>query len=190
MQLLNQKIWNKYNLQFPVDQDKTFLIGENGSGKSHALLHLKTYFEEQGESVIYFPDDRFFLLEPKECYSMLRKSKNVRELVGMEKNFAAQYNINLDTLFLERHYEKYISSGILQLVNFYCTIESAPEKSIVLIDEPERNIDYIKRGTLVDTLFNFSNTKKIIVATHCPSITENHYSLMIDIKECIIKDKE
>lgn len=190
MQLLNQKLWDKYDLQFPVDQEKTFLIGENGSGKTHTLLHLKTYFEEQGESVLYFPDDRFFSLEPEECYSMLRTSKNLREIVGTEKKFADKYEMNLDTLFLERNYGTYISSGMLQLVNFYCTIEAAPKKSIVLIDEPERNIDYIKRRSLIDTLFNFSNTKKIIVATHCPSIIEGHINLMIDINQCILKDNE
>lgn len=190
MQLLNQKLWNKYDLQFPVDQDKTYLIGENGTGKSHTLFHLKTYFEEQGEPVIYFPDDRFFLLDPDECYSMLRKSKNLRELVGMEKKFTDEYNINLDQLFLEKHYGAYISSGMLQLVNFYCTIESASEKSIVLIDEPERHIDYIKRNNLINTFFNFPNTKKIIVATHCPSIINGDFSLILNIDDCIIKDNE
>jgi len=190
MQLLNQKLWDTYGLQFPVDQDKTYLIGGNGTGKSHTLFHLKQYFEEQGESVIYFPDDRSFLLDPEKCYSMLRTSKNLRELVGIEKKFSDEYNINLDQLFLEKHYGRYISSGLLQLVNFYCTIESAPEKSVVLIDEPEKHIDYLKRDNLINTFFNFSNTKKIIVATHCPSIINGDFSLILNIENCIIRDTE
>lgn len=187
MEKLNRKIWEEYELQFPIERDIACIIGQNGTGKTHLLNHLYDYFKEKGENVVYFEEDRIFDFPLVEAEDLIEKGlRSIRKLVGLEDNsFLIKHDIIKEELFLEREYGKIINRGKIQLLNFYLNIKKQGKDVIVLIDNPEKNIHISARDNLLNDILEMSNVKKVIVATHCPSIvsTDN----IVEIDNCIIR---
>lgn len=179
MQKINRKLWGKHELQFPVTQEIAYLIGPNGTGKTYLLGHLEDYFTEKGEQVLYFEDDRYFTHPPKDVLTLFQQ----QSLVSF--SFLAKYEIDVEQLFLEREYMQPIYRGKIQLVNFLYSILTQTQECIVIIDEPERNLDILTQKTLVEDLRLLPHVKQVIVATHSPMIFSD-FELGVDIKQCLL----
>jgi len=188
LQLINRKLWDLYDIQFPVEKEKVFIHGMNGSGKTHTLLHLKSYFEESGENVLYFPDERVFLLDPEECNKIIRKHGGLRAMFGMKEGFIGEHEIDPKQLHLEREYGTYIRRGKVQLINFFCSIMMLEKESVVIIDEPERNLHLMSQNSLISDLLKLRNVKKIIVATHSPSIISHSMQDAFNVESFFVEN--
>lgn len=79
-----------------------------------------------------------------------------------------------------------LSSGEQQqIVLFYELIFETPERSLLLIDEPEISLHIIWQKTFMEDLQKVVNMKNlnVIVATHSPQIINNYWDNQIDLGE-------
>lgn len=189
MRPIGKKLWNRYAMQFPVKQEKVFVVGPNGSGKTHLFWLLKAYYEEQGKTIICFEDDRLFLLDPHETYELIQQHTPLRMVLGIasaKDGFLAKHNIDMKQLDLKEAYGEPIRSGKLQLVHFFSKIMRETKDIIVMIDEPERHLDLLTQETLVDDLLALPHVKQVIAFTHAPAIVD--LANMVQIRDCIMTD--
>lgn len=56
---------------------------------------------------------------------------------------------------------------------------------IVLIDEPERNLQITSQCSLAENLLTLPHVKKVIVATHSPIIIHDS-AACVEIEQCIL----
>lgn len=175
---LNKKLFGEVEVSFPVDDELAILIGLNGSGKSLTLQLLKEYWEDQGEEVLYFPDERFFTKEACDSLWYL-----------VENDLLDKYKLQKDMMKPKEMEGRFIHAGYYQLLNFFGTIMSHFEKYnkevIVIIDEPERNLHISHQSKLLSDIFSLNNVKKLVVATHSPEIISNHFENVLEIEGCL-----
>lgn len=165
--------FEKYPINFPVDNKLTILIGVNGSGKTTTLFALEEYYKKRGDNVLFFKENRLLdiTFEDVENFSIICK------LTHNEDIFKSIYHINLDLLKETFKYHRgYIRTGILQIVNFFCTINKQKESPIVLIDFPETNLDINYQHKFLENILEYCNIKSMVVATHSPEIISIHTS--------------
>lgn len=176
------KLFDKYEVNFPVENDLSIITGMNGTGKTQTLLLLKKYFEEQGENVLYFPADR-------------KSNVTIEDLDAFEVMYALSSGESLLTKYdlksplmaddLAEVYGDYIRSGFVQIANFYCNIMKAKPNTIVLIDTPERSLHVLIKRHLINDLIKMQSVKKLIVVTHCPEILGSYWDNNVDIENCV-----
>lgn len=104
----------------------------------------------------------------------------------MENNLLTKKGITNETLLLSHYYGKedsnlFINRGDVQLDYFYCKLKMLEEPSIVLIDLPERNLDFASQKDFLNFILSFKNISKLIVTTHAPSIIRNYLNYVIDV---------
>jgi archaellum biogenesis ATPase FlaH len=171
------KIFDK-DFNFPIEEKLKIVFGENGSGKTLALRKLASYFIEHGENVLYFPSERIFTADPETIrnavYGLLVNKKLCGEDPYKKYGFVKS-SIEYDLDHLEQYHNQYITSGIIQWVNFFGNIVSNADKEvIVIIDSPERSLHIRVQRNFVDDILELSNVKKLIICTHDPSMLGNH----------------
>ena len=178
------KIFN-CDLNFPIENDISILIGTNGSGKTHTLNYLKQYFENNGENVLYFPDYRYFTSEPYKTKDIINSfivmKKLTNEIIHINSDYL-EYDLNK----LYSYHNKPIYNGIIQWINFMGNIllDQRNDK-IVIIDTPETNMDITLRRQLLDDILSIGSIKKLIVCTHAPEIIGDRYDYIVNIDNCL-----
>lgn len=181
---INKKLFGEYPVKFPVNEPLLAIHGTNGTGKTKTLELLKEYFEEQGEHVIYFGHERYFDLTKDQILA-----SSVAYSLMEDKNVFEKHRLNIDDPYLEMYIGQKISSGMIQMINFICTIVLAPENCVVLIDTPESNLDMYKKRDFVDIIRKIDNVKKLILVTHHPEIIGDlsWKNQIVNIENCIDK---
>jgi predicted ATP-dependent endonuclease of OLD family len=177
------KLFDKYDVNFPIDDPLIIITGMNGSGKTKVLELVNEYFKEKSEDVLFFETERCLSINQDQIDSVLTMSKlinnNVFEKFGIER-------VNLN------HYEKgIITSGHVQIMNMLCPIILNPDKNyVVIIDEPERNLHLSNRIKLIDVIYDLKNVKKLIVSTHSPEVVGNYRNETYKIEKFVDINKE
>jgi predicted ATP-binding protein involved in virulence len=172
------KLFNRYDVNFPVDESLTIVIGSNGSGKTKTLELVTEYFTKKGENVLYFPSDRYLSIDQDQIDSVLTMHKLI------DNNVFERFGINHVNL---NHYEKgYITSGHVQIMNMLCPIMLNPDREyVVIIDEPERNLHLTNKRKIVDVIYDLKNVKKLILSTHSPEVVGSYRNETRDMKEIV-----
>ncbi|MDA1675245.1 ATP-binding protein [Bacillus cereus group sp. TH152-1LC] len=177
MRKLEEKLFNQFEVQFPVDNDLTILIGNNGTGKTTLLKMLKDYYESEEKFVLYFPEQRIF-----------NKSISNSLWYLLIEDKLAKYGVDVKYLDIKQIEDEYIYSGFHQIVNFFGSIMTTEEDDIVvIIDEPERHLSIEFQEMLINDLIQLPNVCKVIVASHSPFIASNHMSKMLSIGACTVR---
>ena len=180
------KIFDK-DLNFPVENKLSIIIGAHGTGKTLTLKRLKEYFEQHDENVIYFPEpeNRILTGDINEIKMILENNFSLELLDPNIENYFQMDTVNWILNRLELYINDYIDSGYVQLINFLYNILKVDKESIVIIDTPEAGLDIIVQRNLLQYLLNLCNTKKLIVCTHSPTIIDKYWDKVIDIGNCI-----
>lgn len=155
---------NGYDLYFPIENEVSILIGENGSGKTLSLEALVSYYEEKGENVLYFPEDRGINLPVQRMIQLME------EEMEKETNIYKKFHISLNAHDFSSYDPTIVTAGKVQIINFITTIQNELLPSIVIIDFPEKNVDIESQRHIVKTLYEMDNVQQIIVTTHSPCI--------------------
>lgn len=190
--ILETKLFNRFTIDFPVDQKVSIVIGPNGSYKSHTLRALKKHFEKNGERVLYFSDQRVFQTTKEEALkgAEIEKEKiRLRELISTKekkKPLYEKYKLDLDKIDFEEN--GVIRSGFMHIVEIATKILLAKERPIVIIDEPEKNLHLRVQNELIQDLLGLG-LKKLIVATHSPSIIGDFHSEIVGIEKVVKEEK-
>ena len=190
--ILETKLFDRFTIDFPVDQKVSIVIGPNGSYKTHTLKALKEHFEKNGERVLYFSDQREFQTTKEEALkgAEIEKEKiRLRELISTKekkKPLYEKYKLDLDKIDFEEN--DVIRSGFMHIVEIATKILLAKERPIVIIDEPEKNLHLRIQDELLKDLLGLG-VKKLIVATHSPSIIDDFHSEIVGIERVVKEEK-
>lgn len=167
-------LFNRYPVNFPLDNRITVLIGHNGSGKTKTLETLQGYFEDKNEEVVFLREYRFLFFNKEELDGL----KIILDLQGIEYD-KEWFNVE--------HYDikkgDRINCGKLQILNFIY-VASIMTDGNLLIDFPEINLDLRTQGKLISILSQ-TNLKRIVIATHSPMILSEDRDYAIDIKKIV-----
>ncbi|WP_082473107.1 ATP-dependent nuclease [Methylobacterium sp. Leaf85] len=99
--------------------------------------------------------------------------RKYKEIIWVRHTF---FNIEACTCVLKtddlNYTEAFAGSGEFAVVRLVIEISSSPEKSLILLDEPEVSLHPGAQERLVDFLFDICKTKKhqIVISTHSPAI--------------------
>jgi predicted ATP-dependent endonuclease of OLD family len=175
---LNKKLFNKYPVKFPIEEDLIILIGENGTGKTKTLEAVNEYFKEHGENTLYFPYNRKLTVTKEDII----KTKSMSKLLNI--NIFDTFDIKLNRL---QYIKKgtFINSGFVQIINFITNIMFLKEESIILIDLPEKSLHTTIRRKFINEIQKLPNIKKLIIVTHSPEIIVENSGSAIDIEYCV-----
>lgn len=187
---LNRFLFQKYPINWPLNEKLTIITGVNESGKTLLLESMSDYFIEQQEKVLYFPVDRILntdFFNFKMVWDKLDSLNVMSQLsdVGQDYNFTKKWGINLSALemYLKTRQYNYIDTGLCQAINFVVNIMNYGDDIIVMIDMPEKNLDMYKKKSIIDDLLHLPNVKKLIAVTHSPEIISRHMPYAWDISE-------
>lgn len=175
---INRCIYDGKPIFFPIDNEISIVFGQNGSGKTLLLQELYQYFLDQKQNVIYLPDERIFDITEGEALRIIYQEK-----MKNPNNIFDKYDVNVDLLDLSSQEWNYIRSGHMQIVYMCCKVLSASENTVVLIDEPERNLHLEFQQTLISDLMAIPQITKIVAATHSPAVICEKW---VDIKDCFL----
>lgn len=179
--MLIGKMFNK-DVFVESERKLTIVIGENGTGKTYFLDTLNDFFKSRDEKVLYFREDRYFHFEDeKDVVDTLESAEVLNSIIagGREKIDLDKMKFELN--HLKQYKDKYISSGGIQWINFLYNFEKAEQDTNLLIDLPERNLDFMKTNAFLDKVLTYDKFKRIFIATHSPTIIKNHFDNTIDI---------
>lgn len=179
MQKLTKKLYEEMTVSFPMEEDLTILVGENGSGKTNLLKLLKEHWEEEGKEVLYFPAERLFT---KKAHTSL--------WYLFDDKLLTKYNLKKDLMHPAEMEGHYIHSGYYQILNFFGTImnhlEQVNKEVIVIIDEPERNMQLENQSMLLEDILSMGLVNKLVVATHSPFIIDKNWrDKVINVENCL-----
>jgi predicted ATP-dependent endonuclease of OLD family len=182
MTLLKEKIFDAYEVSFPLENKLSIVIGENGTGKTQILKALKRHFEEENKKVIYLGDNRHFSFSEKDAYWLMFEEETIMKQESVFK----KYDIQSDKLDIKDMEGEFIYSGKVQLANLFCLLQqSRKEKVIVVIDEPERNISLGHQSAMLEDILKYPNVEKLIVSTHSPEILSKWYDEAVLANDCV-----
>lgn len=170
---------NEIYVDFPLEKDLIILIGENGTYKTKTLEKIKSYFQENGEKVLYFSEERFVNFTKEDIENWL-----IVDTLS-SKNLSAEYDLNKILNYKFPVKGSFIKEGSFQLVNFFYNIYKQEEKFNLIIDTPETNIHLSRKKNLINDLLSLDSVNKLIVATHCPSIIADNYT-----NDCVFSTDE
>lgn len=164
------------NIKIGID----ILIGLNGTGKTYLLNEIKDKYD--GESLLINES------------GLSKENQNRKIAIEVNRgNSSNSSNNKINTYINKINLEEYkihgirLSSGQLKINNIIECLENyAKNKHIILLDEPDVNLDTKLIVQLVELLNNIKNnyTKHIIIVTHNPHLLE---ILNIDIDNIYIK---
>jgi predicted ATP-dependent endonuclease of OLD family len=175
MTLLKEKIFDAYEVSFPLENKLSIVIGENGTGKTQILKALKRHFEEENKKVIYLGDNH-----------LSKEMRNIDDNVMKQESVFKKYDIQSDKLDIKDMEGEFIYSGKVQLANLFCLLQqSRKEKVIVVIDEPERNISLGHQSAMLEDILKYPNVEKLIVSTHSPEILSKWYDEAVLANDCV-----
>lgn len=175
------KLFERYDVEFPVENTLSVIHGTNGTGKTKTLELLKEYFEEKGENVIYFEADRNFTVKEEDVKALM-----MTNILLEENDPFTKCGIKLEKLHFFDQYGEHITSGFMQLINLFCNIYFAEKDSIIIIDNIERSLHISIQRIIIDVLLDIKKVKKLIVVTYSPSIVaECSKDEVVDIKNCV-----
>ncbi|MFW6007688.1 MAG: hypothetical protein ACOCP8_00370 [archaeon] len=175
------KLFNKYKVNFPIEEDIVIIIGMNGTGKTKTLELLRNYYLNNKDNVLYFPSDRILTITKDDAESVETSIETMLKLMG------SQYPIYFKDYRNFKYTKKgeYINNGILQFQNFVTNIALGGKNLKVLIDMPEINLDLNKENLFIKTLTLFSNIKQLVIVTHSPSIMSTYSDKAYDIEKIV-----
>lgn len=173
------KMFNKYEVRFPIDNKLTILHGKNGTGKTKVLETLSKYWEEKNRNVLFFAEDRVLKVKKEQIESIFTMFKM------FDDDFFNHASIQSALFNIEEEYGFYINRGTTQQLNFYTQIALAGEDVHLLIDYPEKNLDMLAQRKLIKSLLYFENIKKIVIVTHSPEIIGHLREECLSITECV-----
>lgn len=179
---LEEKIFGEYEVNFPLEESLSILIGENGSGKTKILEALSHHFKKEGKKVIYLPDSRTFSFSDKDAYWLIFEE----ETANKEKSLFRKYDIQSDMLDIVNTEGQPIYSGKVQLANIFCLLQQhRNEQIIVIIDELEKNIHLSHQRSLITDMLKYDNIEKLIVSTHSPDVVEHWFENCVQSTRCV-----
>lgn len=185
-------IGKMFNKDVFIDENRrlTIVIGENGAGKTYLLDTLNDFFKERNENVLYLGEDRYFHFEDeKDVIDTLESAEVLNGITGIKDR------INLDKMSFELNHliqykDKYISSGSIQWINFLYNFEKAEQDTNLLIDLPERNLDFMKSNAFLNKVLSYDKFKRIFIATHSPTLIKNSFDDAIDIDLILSREED
>lgn len=198
--IIDEKIiFENLNFEIRAD-DKVFLTGESGSGKS-LLLRTIIGFEKSSNGSIFFQSKkidstniRYFrnkviYLSQKTIFSDTTLLDNLKEIYNLTINSNKTFNINKiysfleiiekDKSFLDKR-TKSLSGGESQFASILRAIQLDPK--ILLLDEPTSALDY-KNTLLFEKLIDnwFNENKAFIWISHNKEQVERYSNRIINL---------
>lgn len=183
LKILSHPIFNNLGFHMPMIVDLShpliLLTGENGCGKS-TLLH-SMYYSFRGEEV------------PNYVYKT-----SIPEIEGQKVVLfdAEQHNPrnNLDALEVDeqaREFFETASHGQVMLHLFQETFPSLPDKTVLLLDEPEMALSVSNQRRILKMLKELVDDKdmRIVAATHSPVLIDNPETYVIDLDKHINRNE-
>lgn len=180
---LEEKIFGEYEVNFPLEERVSVLIGGNGSGKTKILELLSRHFEKKDKKVIYLSDSRTFSFSDKDAYWLIFEE----ETASKDKSLFRKYDIQSDMLDIVDMEGRFIYSGKVQLANLFCLLQSHRNEQItVIIDEIEKNVHLTHHRSLIKDILKYENVEKLIVSTHSPCVLD-HWSdtYVVEAEKCV-----
>lgn len=165
LQVKNKNVLFINNIQFAIEkQSFVAVVGNNGSGKSTFLSALFEFFKQNNKSVSILRQSYSltFDLTVEEYISLAFDSPLERKKINLNA-----LNFWLKKLHIERLSRKSIhsiSGGEFQLVRLAQLF--LLETEIVILDEPDLNLDHKNKVLLYKVLEELSLTKLVFCSTH------------------------
>lgn len=159
------KLFDNYDIDFPIEKDLSIIIGENDSGKTQILYLLKEYFENLGENVVLLSENRKVMIDEDDILNIDISNKLMYKN-SLKQTIEHRYDINDPFVFDNHKKGDYIKSGYMQLLNMYYYLALQPNDSIIMIDIIEINLHVILQAVIVNDLIKIFNFKKLIITTH------------------------
>lgn len=182
LKILSHPVFINLNFHMPMVVDLShplvLLTGENGSGKS-TLLH-SIYYALRGEQV-----DQF-------VYRVVQNDSEISQVVLFD---AEQHNPrNQMELFADdpemKEFLNVASHGQIMLSLFQNTFPSLPDRSVLLLDEPEMALSQSNQRRILKMLKELVDQKqmRIVAATHSPVLTQDSTTYVINLDEYVNKN--
>ena len=169
------KIFNEYNVKFPLENKLSIIIGENGTGKTKSLECLYDYLIENEDCKTIFLEEYRFKLFNKDDIASLKMLIKLQEIEIDDSCFNIDHN----------YYQlgEFLTSGKEQFLNMLYAASKCINGNL-LIDLPESNLSLHLQGQLINTLLSF-DLKRLVIVTHSPEILGNYYDKAIEIDDIV-----
>ena len=137
------------NIDFPLDKQKIIVTDDSFILKTKVLETLNSFLINEGANTIYFPSDRMMNVSKDEIETIDISFKLAKGMT-LRENIENAYNIKDPFKFEEIYKGKEIDCGYLQVLNFFYTIHSNPNKNLnIIIDNLHCNLHYLIQEKLV-----------------------------------------
>lgn len=178
-------LFETHAVNVDIDNNLIIFTGMNGSGKTETMKLLQQYFKDNGEHVIYFPEDRILQINEKDMLS-IDVANALLGQCSLKKSIEKRYDIEDQFAFEGCKKGEFINSGYLQLINFFYYLSACCNSdSIVIIDNIERSLHMIIQKVLLEDMLGLFNMKKLIITTYSPMIIKEHRKNVVDITDCV-----
>ena len=191
------KMLHAHNISFKSNEKQIFtniclqlkpndivsIVGVNGSGKSVFLKIISGILKqsggivtvEKGIKISYMPQKIF--ISPHLPITVF----NFFELLCSNLNYDLLDKLNIDKSFMDKNLHN-VSGGQMQKILFAATIMSNAD--ILILDEPEQNLDAISRLLLYELIIEYAKNKAVIIASHDPNIVFKKSNKVIHFDIC------
>jgi predicted ATPase len=182
LKILAHPVFVNLNFHMPMILDLShpliMLAGENGSGKS-TLLHSIYYAfrEEEVEHYVYRVDwkgqtvSKVFLFDAEQ-----HNPRNQLELFSEDRQM--------------REFLEIASHGQVMLTLFKEAFPSLPDRTVLLLDEPEMALSQSNQRRILKMLKELADQKgmRVIAATHSPTLLDSPDTYVINLDNYINKN--
>ena len=160
-----------FNLQFYVLPSRRAIPFDFGKGvwnKENYISHSQTLEAQRSSSLGNF-ESRIFQIEDKkaEFDAVLSKVLGNDFRWVVEQRDSGQYYIKYSKGDIS-HSGEGVGDGIWSIFTICASLFDAPEKSVVVIDEPELSVHPALQKRLMALFLEYSKTHQIILCTHSP----------------------
>ena len=159
------------NINFSFGDGDIFgLIGKNGAGKSTLLKIILGLIEPNDGEIIFDGENKplfgYTNCNPRSFFWRISTRDNLifySKMLGIEKkNIEKNIRYIASMLKIEQFLDKpfmHLSSGQMQSVNIARALLKKPD--ILLLDEPTTSLDYEYKNSIINTLADYLDDKKI-----------------------------
>ena len=182
LKILAHPVFVSLNLHMPMIVDLShpliMIAGENGSGKS-TLLH-SIYYALRGEEI----ESYAYKLEPHQT-----QTSDVFMFDAEQHNPRNQLHLFENQPVMKEFLET-ASHGQVMLSLFQQTFPRLPEKTILLLDEPEMALSYSNQKRTIKMLMKLIDQRnmRVIAATHSPVLLEAAETYVINLDNYVNKN--
>lgn len=181
-------LFDSITIDFPIENDLSIVIGVNGSYKSHTLRLLTDYFIEKEENVVFLPDTRFFKHTENEiehAVKILEDKNLVRKMLNPKKfpTIFERTGMDIAKMDIDSLRNQTMESGYAHLLDIFVSIVNGGGDPIVIIDEPEKHLSLGIQEEMIQMIQDIG-VKKLIMATHAPSVIGKFWDNVVKIDEC------